>query len=147
MSNALRRHRRSINGSAASTFPQQAYQALEEDAARVYVEAKEKVGTSGFTLPFCNFFIKRLVDGNRVDCARAFFHRMKTFGPPPNVNTYTITMDLWTRAGGSLDEADELLADMAANGVRPNQVAYATYIRGLCRAGHAESAWETFSVA
>ncbi|ONK72367.1 uncharacterized protein A4U43_C04F18680 [Asparagus officinalis] len=143
-------HSEVVRFSSGSITPLQAYgdlikalvdNSMIEDALEFCLEAMG-IGLE-IGVPLCNSLLKCFVERNNVGVVRSLFEYMKVFGPSPNIYTYTTMMELYTK-GNTLDvgEANKILVEMENHGVRPNAVTYSMYLRGLCKIGKAESAWE-----
>ncbi|THU73515.1 hypothetical protein C4D60_Mb04t23690 [Musa balbisiana] len=114
---------------------------LVEDALETYYEARRMGLQIG--VPLSNLLLKVLVKSNNMDKAKCLFNNMKSCSPLPNVYSYTIMVHMYTSKDTfDIYEAGKILTEMEMSGVKPNAVAYDMYIRGLCRAGDAKSAWE-----
>ncbi|KAG0457434.1 hypothetical protein HPP92_022591 [Vanilla planifolia] len=111
-----------------------------EDALIVYIDAKS-VGLE-LGIPLCNLLLNFFVKRNEVEMVNYLFHDIKSTGPPPNVYTYCIMLDLYTRKDTlDMNKAEMILLEMEANGMNPNAIAYGSYLRGLCIDKTAEIAW------
>ena len=92
-------------------------------------------------VPLYNFLLKCFVESYEVGDVRR--DHMKVSGPSPNVYTYTIMMDWYTKGDAlDVDKANKILFEMENNGFTPNAVTHGMYLRGLCMAGNVQSAWE-----
>ncbi|ONK55120.1 uncharacterized protein A4U43_UnF7370 [Asparagus officinalis] len=139
-----------VRFSSGSITPLQAYgdlikalvdNSMIEDALEFCLEAME-IGLE-MGVPLCNSLLKCFVERNNVGVVRSLFEYMKVLGPSPNIYTYTTMMDLYTKGNTlDVDEANKILVEMENHGVRPNAVTYSMYLRGLCKIGKVESAWE-----
>ncbi|XP_019264671.1 PREDICTED: pentatricopeptide repeat-containing protein At5g64320, mitochondrial-like [Nicotiana attenuata] len=68
------------------------------------------------------------------------FEEMKSFGPLPNVRTYTILINFYCKIYQGIEEAKKIFEEMQKRQISPSTVTYSTYIDGLFRVGEADFA-------
>ncbi|XP_060205706.1 pentatricopeptide repeat-containing protein At1g09900-like isoform X3 [Lycium barbarum] len=89
----------------------------------------------------CNYLLKCLAEASRGENLVTLFEAMKTFGPSPNVRTYTIMMNFYcTNHSGQqpkvdIKEAYKILKEMWEIHISPSAATYSVWVRGLCRVG------------
>ncbi|KAJ6426953.1 hypothetical protein OIU84_022535 [Salix udensis] len=112
------------------------------DAKDVFMLAK-KIGVE-LNISSCNFLLKCLAEGDKLEAVRSLFDDLKNSGPSPNVYTYTIMINFYCkeRHGQNIDleHASQILEEMEKKGETPTVVTYGVYIHGLCRVGSIEDA-------
>ncbi|KAJ6712107.1 MITOCHONDRIAL GROUP I INTRON SPLICING FACTOR CCM1 [Salix purpurea] len=112
------------------------------DAKDVFMLAK-KIGVE-LNISSCNFLLKCLAEGDKLEAVRSLFDDLKNSGPSPNVYTYTIMINFYCkeRHGQNIDleHASQILEEMEQKGETPTVVTYGVYIHGLCRVGSIEDA-------
>ncbi|XP_070005645.1 pentatricopeptide repeat-containing protein At1g09820 [Nicotiana sylvestris] len=88
----------------------------------------------------CNFLLKCLAEASMKEHLLNLFEKMKSFGPLPNVRTYTIPINFYCKIYQGIEEAEKILEEMQKRQISPSAVTYGTYIDGLCRVGEADFA-------
>ncbi|KAG9449773.1 hypothetical protein H6P81_009738 [Aristolochia fimbriata] len=106
------------------------------NALDVFLKAKEL--DQRLSISSCNSLLKLLAEKNEKDLINSFFTEMDNSGPSPNVYTFTILLEFYCEVDMVL--ASKFLKAMDVRGLKPTVVTYSTFLHGLCRAGHTDSA-------